>query len=146
MSSVIWSISAACLLDERRDVLAGESGRLEEREQSGERGAELVRDGGREPCPELLVRGEVSLAREEDEPLAPAGDLVRDDERDDAALARQQIRREGLALDDAVDRLACAATREQHAVVVVEDHDRLSALLDERPSPDRVGVAHVTAF
>ena len=105
-----------------------------------------MRDGGREPCPELLVRGEVSLAREEDEPLAPAGDLVRDDERDDAALARQQIRREGLALDDAVDRLARAAAREQHAVVVVEDHDRLSALLDERPSPDRVGVAHVTAF
>jgi hypothetical protein len=34
----------------------------------------------------------------------------------------------------------------EHAVGVVEDDDRLAALLDEDPPPDRVGVRHVTRF
>ena len=133
---------AAGLLDERGDVLARERGRLEEREEPGERSAELVRDGGRETRPELLVGREISFPREVDETLAPTADLVRDDERDDAALAGEQVRGEVLALDEAVDRLARTAAREQDAIVVAEHDHGLAALLDERPASDRVGVGH----
>ena len=105
-----------------------------------------MRDGGGEARAELLVGGEVTLAREVDEALAAAAGLVRDDERDDAALARQQVGREPLALAQPVDRLASPPAREQDAIRVVEDDDRLTALLDERPPSDRVGVGHVTRF
>ena len=94
MSSVIWSISRARLLDERGDVLAGKRRRLEQREEPRERRAELVRDRSGEARAQLLVRGKVALAREVDETLAPTAHLVRNDERDDAALAGQEVRRE----------------------------------------------------
>ena len=137
---------AARLVDERGDVLAGKRGRLEEREEPRERRAQLVRHRRREPRAKLLVRGEVALAREVDETLAPTADLVRHDERDDAALAGQEVSGEALALTQAVDRLARATARVQHAIRVVEDDDRLPALLDEHSPPDRVGVRHVTRF
>ena len=59
---------------------------------------------------------------------------------------RQEIRRQGLALAQAVDRLPRPAARKQDAIRVVEDDDRLAALLDEHPPPGRVGVRHVTRF
>ena len=105
-----------------------------------------MRDSRGEAGAELLVCGEVTLAGEIDETLAAAADLVRDDERNDTALARQQVGRERLALAQPVDRLASPPTREQHAIRIVEDDDRLTALLDECPPSDRVGVGHVTRF
>ena len=105
-----------------------------------------MRDRGREAGAQLLVRRKVTLARQVDETLAPATHLVRDDERDDAALAGQEIRRERLALAEAVHCLPRAPAREQDTIGVVENDDRLAALLDERPPPDRVGVRHVTRF
>ena len=137
---------AARLLDERGDVLSGKCGRLEEGEEARERGAQLVRHGGREAGTKLLVRGEVALAREVDETLATTADLVRHDERDHAALAGEEISGEALALTQAVDRLARATARMQHAIRVVEDDDRLPALLHEHSPPGRVGVRHVTRF
>ena len=98
------------------------------------------------PGAQLLVRGEVALAREVDEALAPAANLVRHDERDHTALAGEEVRRQGLALAEAVDGLPSPAARMEHAVGVVEDDDCLAALLDEHASPDRVGVRHVTRF
>ena len=62
---------------------------------------------------------------------------------------RSPVRRSGgsaLALAKAVDRLPSAPARVEHAIGVVEHDDRLAALLDEHPSPDRVGVRHVTRF
>ena len=137
---------AACLLDEGRDVLARKRRRLEQGEKAGERCSKLVRDGCREPGAQLLVRGEVALAREVDEALAPAAHFVRHDERDHPALAREEVRRQRLALAEAVDGLPSTAARVQHTVGVVEDDDRLAALLDEHASPGRVGVRHVTSF
>ena len=72
MSSVIWSISPrACSTSAGTSspgsVVVSSSG-----EQPRERRPQLVRDGGREPRAQLLVRREVALAREVDEPLAPA--------------------------------------------------------------------------
>ena len=133
---------AARLLDERGHVLAGKRRRLEQGEKARERCPELVRDGRREPGTQLLVRSEVALAREVDEPLAPSFHLVRDDERDHAALAAQEIGRKGLTLPQPVDRLARATARVEHAIGVVEHDDRLPALLDEHPPPGRVGVRH----
>ncbi len=51
-----------------------------------------------------------------------------------------------LPLAQPVDRLASPPTREQHAIRIVEDDDGLTALLDECPPSDRVGVGHVTRF
>ena len=101
-----------------------------------------MRDRGREPRAQLLVGGEIAFAREVHEALAPASDLVGDDERDHAALAGEQVRWELRALDEAVDRLARTAARKQDAIVVAEHDHGLAALLDERPAPDRVGVGH----
>ncbi len=141
MSSVIWSISArACSTSAgtsspgsvvvSRSVSSLASGVRSSCETAAVKPARSSSYAARSPC-----------AREVDETLAPTGDLVRDDERDDSALAGQEVRRKSLALAHAVDRLARPAAREQDAVVVVEDDDRLAALLDERPAPDRVGVA-----
>ena len=66
--------------------------------------------------------------------------------RDDSSLAGEEIGREGLPLPEAVDRLPRPAARMEHAVGVIQDDDRLAALLDEHPPPDRVGVGHVTRF
>jgi hypothetical protein len=46
----------------------------------------------------------------------------------------------------AFDRLPRAPAREQYDVGVVEDDDRLTAFLDESPTPDRIRIRHVTAF
>jgi hypothetical protein len=34
----------------------------------------------------------------------------------------------------------------QHAILVVDDDDRLAALLDEHPAADRIGIRHVSGF
>ena len=137
---------ATRLLDERGDVLAGKRRRLEERQEPGKRCAELVRDRRGETCAKLLVCGEIALAREVDEALAPAADLVRDHERDDSALAREKVAREAISFTQTVDRLARAPARVKHAIRFVEHDDRLPALLDEHSSPGRVGIRHVTRF
>jgi hypothetical protein len=105
-----------------------------------------VRDGCGETRPELLVRREVAFAREIDQAFAASVDLVRDDEGDHATLAREQVGWQRLALAQAVDGLACPATRVEYAVAVVEDDHRLAALLDEHSSTSGIGVRHVTAF
>ena len=138
---------AARLVDERGDVLAGKRRRLEQGEQARERRAQLVRDGGREARAQLLVGREVTFAGQVDETLAPAAHLVRDDQRDDAALAGEEIRRAARS-PSRRPSTACRARRlaSRTRSDVVEDDDRLAALLDERPPPDRVGVRHVTRF
>ena len=78
--------------------------------------------------------------------FAASVDLVRDDEGDHPALAREQVGWQRLALAQAVDGLACPATRVEYAVAVVEDDHRLPALLDEHSSTSGIGVRHVTAF
>jgi hypothetical protein len=105
-----------------------------------------VGDGSREAGAQLLVRREVALAGEVHKALPAATDLVRNDQRDHAALAREEVGRDRLALAEVVDRLSRPPAREQDAVGIVEDDDRLTALLDERPTPDCVRVRHVTRF
>ena len=80
------------------------------------------------------------LRLEVDEALAPAADLVGDDERDDPGVAGEQPVRDALALAQAVDRLPRAAARADHAVGVVEHDDGLAALLEERAPARRVAV------
>jgi len=65
-----------------------------------------------------------------------------------AALRRPllPVRRERLALTKVLDRLPSSSAREEDAIRVVEDDDRLTALLEERPASDRVRVGHVKAF
>ena len=49
----------ASLLHQLADVGTGQSGALEQREEPGERSAELVRDSRGETSPQLLVGGEL---------------------------------------------------------------------------------------
>ena len=55
-------------------------------------------------------------------------------------LAREQAVGDLLALLQPLDRLARAAAAGDHAVLGVEDDDRLAALLEQHPAPRRVGV------
>ena len=146
MSSVIWSISPRACSTSAGTSSPGSAVVSRSVRSRASGCAQLVRDRRGETGAKLLVRGEVAFAREVDEALAPAADLVRNDERDDSALARQEVCRERLALTQAVDRLARAPARVEHAIRVVEHDDRLAALLDEHSPPDRVGVRHVTRF
>ena len=67
-----------------------------------------------------------------------AGLIARSTElRDDASLAGEQVSRQRLALAETVHGLPRAAAGVQHTVGVVEDHDRLAALLDEHPAANR---------
>jgi len=92
-----------------------------------------VRDGGGEACPELLVGGEVACGAQVQQRLAPAVDLVWDLERRSASQVEEGIRERG-ALGQALERLSRAATRRQHAPLLIEhDHD-LAALLDQKPA------------
>ena len=130
----------ACLVDEVEHVLAGERRGLEEREEPGERRAQLVGDRRREAGPQLLVRGQIAATAQVDQALAAAPHVVGDDERDDPRLAREQALRDLLALLQPLDRLARAAAAGDHAILGVEDDHRLAALLEEHPASRRVGV------
>ena len=146
MSSVIWSISPRACSTSAGTSSPGSavvSSRVRRR-ASGVRSS--CETAAVKPGTELLVGSEVALAREVDEPLASSVHLVRDDERDHAALAAQEIGRKMLTLPQPVDRLAGAPARVEDPVRVVEHDDRLPALLDEHPPPDRVGVRHVQRF
>ena len=99
-----------------------------------------MRHRGGEARAQLLVRGQVAAGREVDEPLAPTRHLVRDDERDDAGVPRQQPVGEPLALREPVDGLARPPARRDHAVLVVEHDDGLAALLEQNPATGGVGV------
>ena len=66
--------------------------------------------------------------------------LVRDNERDDAALAGQKIRRQRLTLLEVLDRLASPPARQHDPVERIEDDNGLAALLDERSPACRVDV------
>src|SRR4029450_50719 len=126
--------------DELGHVFTRQRRGLEESEEPREWCSKLVRDGRGEPGPELLGGGEVPLAREVDEPLGAPVDVVWNDQRNDPALAAQEIAGQRLALSDALDGLTRAATRENDAVEGVEDDDGLAALLDERAPAYRVVV------
>ena len=128
------------LLHERPHVLSGQQRRLEQGEQAGERGSQLVRDRGREAGAELLVGGQVALAREVDEALATPVHLVRHDERDHAALAGHEVGRQLVPFADPLDALARPVAREQDPVRLVEHDDGLPALLDEHAAANRLGV------
>ena len=97
---------AARLLDELLHVLARQQRELEQRQQPRERRPQLVRHRGGEAGAQLLVGGEVAHLGQVDEPLAPAVDGVRHDER---ALALQQLRGALVALAHASS--ACRARR-----------------------------------
>ena len=124
-------------VDEVRHVLAGEHRRLEQRQQPRERGPQLVRDGRREPGAQLLVGGQVTAAREVDEPLPAPVHVVGNDERDDPGLARQEAVRELLALRQTLDRLARAAAGREHAIVLVEHERPTRGSPRAAPSPAR---------
>ena len=113
-------------LDERVDVLARQGRHLEQRQQPCERRAQLVRDGGGEPRPQLLVGRHVADLTQVDDALSPTADLVRDDERDDSEIAGEQAPGHPLPLVDPLDRLAGPPAREQNDVGVVEDDHCLS--------------------
>ena len=63
--------------------------------------------------------------------MLPAG-LVRDGKGRAAAVPPQERLGKRCALDEPLDRLAGTATRGDDTPVLVEHHDDLAALLDER--------------
>jgi RTX calcium-binding nonapeptide repeat (4 copies) len=132
----------AGLLDESGDVLAGKRGRLQQCEQAGERRPQLVRHRGREAGAQLLVRSEIALAAEVDQPLQPSLHLVRHDERNEPALSGEHAVRERTSLADPLDRLSSAPARRDDDVALVEDDDSLTAFLDECPTAYCVPVHH----
>ena len=140
MSSVICATSPVACAMSASDVLARERGRLQQRQQPCERRPQLVRDGRGEPRAQLLVRGEVSGPREVDEALATAVVVERDDERNHPAPAGEEVGRQHWPSRTPSIALARAPARQQDAVVLVEDDDRLPALLDERAPARRIGI------
>ena len=135
---------AARLLDERGHVLARQRRRLEEREQPRERRPQLVRDGGSEPRAELLVRGEVALAREVDEPLAAAAHLVRHDERDDAR-ARRVRRSPGSGSPSRRPSTACRARRLAWSTRSASSSTTIASRLSSTSTLPRIASASVTS-
>ena len=129
---------AARLLDERRHVLAGEPGELEQREQARERRPQLVRDRGGEARAQLLVGGEIACLGDVDEAFPATVDVVRDDQR---ALALQQLRAQLAAFAHA-EGLSRPTARGEHQAGVVEHDHRLTALLEQDLPPQRVRVHH----
>ena len=121
------------LLDEVGRVEARELRRLEKGHDPREWRSQLVRDGGGESRPQLLVGGELSRLGEVEERLLPARDLVRDREGNPARVDSQELVREDGPLVDSLERLPGAATRGDDVTLLVEDEDDLPALLDEHP-------------
>ena len=107
-------------------------------EQPGERRAQLVRDGGGEAGAQLLVGGEVSRLREVHEPFLAAVDAY------GTTSARSPLRRSEPSSspsrtprDWRARRLAARTTS-----VLVEDDDRLAALLEQHLSAHTVSIHH----
>ena len=123
------------LLDELGHVLARQARELEQREQPRERRPQLVRDGGGEAGAQLLVGGEVAGLGEVDEPLLASVDGVRDDER-----AARSCSRSGLSSSPSRTPSDWRARRlaASDDAVLVEDDDRLAALLEQHLAPHRV--------
>src|SRR5205807_3177507 len=125
---------AACLLDQLERLDPGKRRRLEQGRKARERRPQLVRDGGGESRPQLLVGGEVARRAQVEQRLLPPVDLVRDRERDGPALEADELRRQRLSLLEPLERLARATARADDALLLVEhDHD-LTALLDQDAS------------
>src|ERR671923_270845 len=78
---VVIELNAAVLVDQRERVGVRERRRLEEGQEPRERRPQLVRDGGREAGPKLLVGAQVARRAEVEQRLAAAVDLVRNGER-----------------------------------------------------------------
>ena len=114
-------------------------------EKPGERCPKLVRHRCRESRPQLLVGGHVADLAEIDDSLAATTDLVRDDQRHDTAVAGQQALGHATPLVDPLDRLTSAPAREHDHVGIVEDDHRLTALLDDGPTAERVRI-HLRPF
>ncbi len=124
----------AGLVDELVHVLSRQARLLEQREQAGERGSQLVRHRGGEARAQLLVRCEVAGLGQVDEPLGPLPDRERDHDRRPPVPSGQKLVRHQLALAHLLVRLARTTAGGDDAVLVVEDDDRFAALLDEHPS------------
>ena len=118
----------ARLIDELVDVGARERRALEQDEEPGERGAQLVRDGGREPGAELLVGRELRQRGEEEDD----GRRV-DEERLLAHAPTGRTVPEG--------RHGSRAGRHESALGVEDDH-RVGEADDERPNPLGVVIHH----
>ncbi len=126
------------LLDELVDVLAGERRELEQGEQPRERRPQLVRDRGGEPRAQLLVGGEIAGLGEIDEPLRTALHVVRHDK---GAFVPEQLGVQLLALAHA-ERLPRPAAGGDDEPARVQHDDRLSALLQQHLTANRVRVHH----
>ena len=97
-----------------------------------------MRDGSGEARAQLLVGGEVAGLGEVDEPFLASVDGVGNDER---PLAVQELGAQLVALADA-ERLPRAPARRQHDAVLVEDDDRLAALLEQDLATNGVCIDH----
>ncbi len=114
------------LLRQLFDVGAGQRRALEQHEQPGQRSAELVRDRGGEPLPQLLVGGQLGWRlEEEDEQAWVRGRLL---------LAEPPARLE------LADGLGGLPVRGHDPSLAVEHDDRLAAVRND--GPDAVLVHH----
>src|SRR5205085_3602792 len=102
-----------------------------QREQAGQRGAQLVGDGGGEARAELLVGREVTRLAEVEERLPAAVDLVGDLEGRAPGIRPEHVLRKRRPLGESLDRLPSAPARGEHAAFLVEDDDGLAALLEQ---------------
>ena len=127
-------------VDEGVHVLSRQRCHLEQRQQPRQRRPQLVRDGRREPGPQLLVGRHVADLAQVDDSLPAPADLEGDDQGHDPEPTRQEAFRDRLALVDPVDRLPRAPAGEHHRVGVVEDDHGLAALLDEHSASSSVGI------
>ena len=123
---------AASLVDEVGDVLAGQQRELEQREQTGERRPELVRDRRREARAQLLVGRHVADPREVDEPLVATVDDVGDDER---VRAVEQLRREAAHPRGRPRATGGHGGSRRAPIPSASTHDHgLAALLEQHPA------------
>ena len=76
--------------------------------------------------------------------MATAASKKSSTERNHPSLAGQQIRSQHLPLADSFDGLPGPAASEHDPIGVVDDHNRLAALFDQSPAPNRV--IHPTRF
>ena len=125
-------------LDEVGDVLPRQRGELEQGEQPGERGPQLVRDGRGESRAQLLVGREVARLREIDEPLRPAVDVVWHHQR---PLVREQLGAQLLAFSH-TERLSRAAAGRDDDPACVEHDDGLAALFQQHLAAHGVCIHH----
>ena len=119
-------------IDELVDVGAGKLDRLDERKKACERRSQLVRNRGREPGTKLFIGVHVAWTPD----VHQTFDAIADDQwhLENLGGASPITHRTGQppTMRDVGIGLACAATGVNHAVVGIEQHDHLAALLDQQ--------------